>query len=144
MKTSHGIYKKSDIGSLVPVFKKYVGGKKFLDLGAGSGEVVALAYAFGAEAFGYEADIHILNTRFCGMVDFFEADWNKYDVVYYYIFGSDDEKVRQKLKEFNGIAIIHAHTIEHRLEVFCRDFEVIDKTNKTWVIKCQAKQNQQH
>ncbi|OIP31430.1 MAG: hypothetical protein COW04_09195 [Deltaproteobacteria bacterium CG12_big_fil_rev_8_21_14_0_65_43_10] len=105
-------------------------GIRFLDLGSGDGRVVFLASLFGAASTGIEFDEDIFNSglkardklsnRFdlskTELIrgDFFEADFSGYDVIYYFMSGSFEEKrLEEKLaKELKQEAILVGY-IEH-------------------------------
>ena len=105
-------------------------GIRFLDLGSGDGRVVFLASLFGAASTGIEFDEDIFNSSLKARDklsnrfdlsktelirgDFFDSDFSRYDVFYYFMSGSFDEKrLEEKLaKELKPEAILLGY-IEH-------------------------------
>ncbi|MEW6616199.1 MAG: class I SAM-dependent methyltransferase [Thermodesulfobacteriota bacterium] len=105
-------------------------GVHFLDLGSGDGRVVFLASLFGAASTGIEFDEDIFNSSLKAREklskrfdlsktelirgDFFDADFSGYDVIYYFMSGSFEEKrLEDKLaKELKPGAILVGY-IEH-------------------------------
>ena len=105
-------------------------GVRFLDLGSGDGRVVFLASLFGAVSTGIEFDEDIfhsslkarkmlskrLNLTQTVLIrgDFFDAHFTGYDVIYYFMSGSFEEKrLQEKLaKELKPGAILVGY-IEH-------------------------------
>ncbi|MFH2012690.1 MAG: class I SAM-dependent methyltransferase [Pseudomonadota bacterium] len=106
-------------------------GVSFLDLGSGDGRVVFLASLFGAVSTGIEFDEDIFKSSIKARDklsnrldmsktelirgDFFDTDFSGYDVIYYFMSGSFEEKrLEEKLaKELKPGAILVGY-IEHR------------------------------
>lgn len=122
-KTEHGIYWKSNLKDLEGVFEKF-SGKKLLDLGSGTGEVVEYALSKGVHAYGVEIEKDLYDhTRCIGRVyhrDMFEMDWDDYDVLYYYLHGSNrqDEIFRKINRSFTGTVIFYTEPIVWIVERF--------------------------
>ena len=105
-------------------------GVRFLDLGSGDGRVVFLASLFGAVSTGIEFDEDIFDSSLKARDklsnrldlsktelirgDFFDADFSGYDVIYYFMSGSFEEKrLEEKLvKELKQGAMLVGY-IEH-------------------------------
>ena len=113
MKTGKGIFEPSQLEHLNEIFDKYVKGKKFLDLGSGVGHVVKFALDYTSTATGVE---HERSLFYCTHTpenilheDFLNHDLSQYDVLYYYIYGTDDEKalVEKIKKSFKGVFIVY-------------------------------------
>jgi len=110
--TQHGVYYPSDLEDLREPFKKYLKHKSFLDLGAGKGEVVELANECGALANGIEIDeafYSVSDKRWNYFDDMFNLDWSKFNALYYYLWGSNqEERITDKLNaECKGLCFIY-------------------------------------
>lgn len=106
-------------------------GVRFLDLGSGDGRVVFLAALFGAVSTGIEFDKDIFETSIRAKDrlserfdlsqakllrdDFFNADFSKFDVIYYFMGGSFEEgRLEEKLaREMSKGAVLVGY-IEHK------------------------------
>ncbi len=111
-KTKHGYYHPTNLEHLKGVFKQFKG-KRMLDLGSGTGEVVELALKEGVQAFGVEIEKELWEKAQCWRTtilgDMFDLDWSKYDVLYYYIDGCNEQRrILDKInKEFKGTVIFY-------------------------------------
>lgn len=112
------------------LFKQYVRGKSFLDLGAGDGRILSLAMRCGAKKFkGIEIDDLFLKTspmqRHMKKLNFYYSNPSEFEVLYYYL-GSFEVPVKNQgepdfvehLKDFVGTVIVYFRKVEHRLEKF--------------------------
>jgi len=113
------------------LFKKYVRGKNFLDIGAGDGRVLRLAVSCGAKkSRGSEIDKKFVESssmqRWIKICDFKEVDPKNFDVIYYFLgstqevlTGRDGEpEVIEYLKNFEGTLILYHRKVGHRLQKF--------------------------
>jgi len=110
-----GLFYPARLEEVLPALEVLAGeGVRFLDLGSGDGRVVFLAALTGANATGIEYDrtLHRVARR-CrraleGILplerielrrgDFFEEDWSRYDVIFYYVDGSFNQSgIQHKL-----------------------------------------------
>ena len=118
--TSHGILWFSTTQDLVNVFEEFLPGKSFLDLGSGNGEVVKLADKFTSHAHGIEIEKGLFSkTEMKEKIifdNFFNHDFSKWDVIYYFLKGSKHElELILKLNdEFEGILIIYYRSMEEK------------------------------
>lgn len=110
-----GLFYPARLEELLPAFKALVkDGVRFLDLGSGDGRVVFLAALRGARATGIEYDrtLHRVARRCRRKLaeslpadrielrrgDFFQEDWSRYDVIFYYVDGSFNQSgIQRKL-----------------------------------------------
>lgn len=134
--TEHGIYQISDLAEILPIIKEFSLGKTFVDLGSGTGEVVDIAKDYAQNAVGIEIDTSLISENSI-LGDIIESDLKPYNVAYYYLMGSNrEEELREKVRDFNGIIIVHfAGMNEIFAERFCEGFQIIKKFPSTWVIK---------
>ena len=111
--TTFGIFEVSNLEHLKEVFSKYLKGRRFLDVGSGLGQVVKFALNYTTDSTGIEYERPFID---CTCIsanilheDFFKHDFSQYNVLYYYIFGTGDEKklIEKIKKEFKGILIIY-------------------------------------
>lgn len=137
-------------------FIKYIKGKRFIDLGCGDGRVVFLAMRCGASTFrGIEIDEELIKKsnmrRYIKKGDFHDIDFNKYDVLYHYLFSDSKREfdIIEKLKDFKGYFIIYYRKVAHRLprfhdEIIKRGFKEIEKEGYLKVYRRESfeKQNE--
>ena len=113
MRTDRGIYCPSDLEDLKEAFEKYCSMKMFLDIGSGTGRVMGLAWKKGASVAGVEIeDDFYKHTDFKKWVkhtDYNNIDFSVYDILYYFMKGTDDEdSLAKKInKEARGKLIIY-------------------------------------
>ena len=111
--TDLGVYCPSDLEDLKEAFEKYCPNKMFLDIGSGSGRVLGLAWRKGATIRGVEIEKEFYkNSDFQNWVthgDYKDVDFSIYDILYYFMKGTDDEdSLAKKInKEARGIFIIY-------------------------------------
>ena len=110
LKGSRGIkYFMTDLDDLPKdLFKKYVQGKNFLDIGCGDGRVISLAMQCGAKKYrGVEIDEKFINgarmQRFIHKCDFKDIKFDSFDVLYYFL--SSDEKSEAELLEISDAMV---------------------------------------
>ncbi len=107
------------------LFKRYVKGKNFLDIGCGDGRIISLAMLCGAKKYrGIEIDEQFIKSstmqRFIKRGDLCEIDLSNYNVLYYFL-GSDlksEPELIENLKKFEGVLIVYHRKVTHRLQVF--------------------------
>lgn len=109
----------------IELFKKYVKGHYFLDLGCGDGRMIRLAMICKAKKFfGIELDEKFIQAstmqRHIKRGDFCEIDLGNYDVLYYYLGSKHDgeEGLFENLKNFEGILMLYYRKVPHRLQKF--------------------------
>jgi SAM-dependent methyltransferase len=112
-----GLFYPALLEDVLPALRARAGdGVRFLDLGSGDGRVVFLAALTGAHATGIEYDrtLHRIARRCRKRLekmlplerielrrgDFFEEDWGRFDVIFYFVDGSFNQTgIQQKLLE---------------------------------------------
>ena len=143
--TTLGIFEVSNLEHLEEVFSKHLKGKRFLDLGSGIGQVVKLAFVYARTATGIEYEKPFID---CTHIrenilhkDFFEHDFSQYDVLYYYVSGTKDERrlVEKIANEFTGIFIVyHAELPSDDRDFYnLNDFELLEEFphGKVYVVR---------
>ncbi|HKQ96445.1 MAG TPA: class I SAM-dependent methyltransferase [Candidatus Polarisedimenticolia bacterium] len=128
-KAAQGLFYPSSLDDILPGLMTEVRpGRSFLDLGSGDGRVVFIAAILGAQATGIEFDppMHEIAraarkelkatvpkervTLLKG--DFYELDWSKYDVLFYFGSGTFDEprmlaKLRKEMRPDAVLVLAH-------------------------------------
>lgn len=107
------------------LFRQYVKGKNFLDIGCGDGRIISLAMIYGAKKYrGIEIDEKFIRSsnmqRYIKKGDFCEINLNDYDVLYYFL-NSDSKgepELIENLKKFEGVLILYHRKVTHRLQAF--------------------------
>ncbi len=102
------------------LFKKYVAGKRFLDIGCGDGRIIRLAMICGARKYhGVEIDGKFIQAssmqRWIKKCDFRVVDPSLYDVIYYFLGsvektppeGKGEPELIEHLKNFEGTLILY-------------------------------------
>lgn len=110
-----GAYMASDPDRFRDYFEDNLSGKTFLDLGCGRGGIVQAAEDAGATASGIEWEQEFVDEapESCTQGDFFDADFNDYDYLFYYLKGSDDEDtLKTRLNAFSGTLIIDTFFVD--------------------------------
>ena len=137
----HGLYVPSKLIPLIEPFTKHVTGK-FIDIGCGDGRVVMLSKEISDRGLGieinedlYEVASTIIGDGYIELGNFFDLDFSKYDTIYYYLLGSnDEERLIEKLNvEFNGTLILN---VSKKKDIWDElDFQLIDKFDNVEVYK---------
>jgi len=125
----HGVFYPSDIDSLRKPFSVYCPGKTFCDLGSGDGRVLFLAKQCGARGcIGFELDTELHNFSADTInADFMDMDLRAYNILYYYLKGSNDEKalIEKINNEARGIFMLfHKDCDEKDINYFVKRVEM--------------------
>lgn len=113
-----GLYLPSTPGLFTDYFAANLSGKTFLDLGSGTGEIVDLALQHGAIAKGVEWETAFVTqslARFPSLTDeiieqgdFFDKNFNDYEVLFYYFWGTFAQNTLiTRLNEYSGLVILN-------------------------------------
>lgn len=105
-------------------FKKYVSGKKFLDVGSGDGRIVLLALSCGANSFGIELNKNFVKMSKClrriKRGNFLDIDFSKYNCLFYTLRSNVNEDIDfeliEKWRDFEGTLIIYYRKTPYRLK----------------------------
>jgi len=115
-----GVFMPTEYAHLESLCRYVPQGSRFLDLGSGDGRVVKHAIKeCGADAWGIEYDDYLYEHPFVEVKDrithgnFFDYNWSSYDVIYYYLAGSNEEvRLLRKLREeCKGIVIFYDNEV---------------------------------